>query len=107
MKFAANNKLGVSFNVGYYKAVEELLATKFLSLQIDNSLNWKKHIAYIILRLSSLCFAMRTVSPLLKVDTFNVVYYVYFCSIMSYGINFWGNITASKEYLSSKRKQLE
>jgi hypothetical protein len=44
-------------------------ANKLLGLQIDNSLNWKKHIEKIIPKLSSACFAMRTVIPLMTIDT--------------------------------------
>jgi hypothetical protein len=68
IKFATNNKPSINFNIAYEnKTVEEILRTKFLGLQIDNNLNWKKHIEYIIPKLSSTCFAMRTVTPLLKV----------------------------------------
>jgi hypothetical protein len=68
------------------KTIEEVLTTKFLGLQIDNNLNWKKHIEYIIPKLSSAYFAMRTVTPLLEVDTLKLVYFVYFHSIMPYGV---------------------
>jgi hypothetical protein len=69
MKFATNNKTYINLNVGYdNKTIGEILTT-WLDLQIDNwpNLNWRKHIAYIISKLSSSCFAMRTVTPLLKV----------------------------------------
>jgi hypothetical protein len=48
-----NNKTCINLNMGYdNKTVEEAGTTKFLGLQNDN-LNWKKHIEYIILKLSS------------------------------------------------------
>jgi hypothetical protein len=59
------------------------LTHKFHGLKIDNNLNWKKYIEYIIPKLSTACFAMRTVKPLFK-----LVYIVYFHSIMSYGVIF-------------------
>jgi hypothetical protein len=37
-----------------------------LGLQIDSNLNWKKHIQFIMPKLSSPCFAMRTVTSLMK-----------------------------------------
>jgi hypothetical protein len=87
MKFATNNKTSVNFNTGYDdKTIQEVLTPKFLGLQIDNNLNWKKHIEYIIPKLSSACFAMRTVTPLLKIDSLKLVYFAYFHSIMSYGV---------------------
>jgi hypothetical protein len=108
MKFTTNNKTSINLNIGYdNKTTEEVLTTKFLGLQIDNNLNWKKHIQYFFPKLISACFPMRTVTPLLKVDTLKLIYFAYFHSIMSKTVNFWGNSTDSKEYLSSKRKPLE
>jgi hypothetical protein len=70
MKFATSNKTSINFNIGYgNKTIEEILRTKLLGLQIDNNLNWKKHTGYIIPKLTSACFSMRTIIPLLKVDT--------------------------------------
>jgi hypothetical protein len=89
MKFTANNKTSINFNIGYdNETIEEVLTTKFLGLQIDNNLNWKKHIEYIIPKLSLACFAMRTVTSLLKVDTLKLVYFAYLHSVMSYGVIF-------------------
>jgi hypothetical protein len=60
MKFVINNKTCINLNIGYYnKTIEEVGITKFLSLQIDDNLNWKRHIEYIIPKLTSACFAMR------------------------------------------------
>jgi hypothetical protein len=91
--------------IGYdNKTTEEVLTTKSLSLQTDNNLNWKKHIEYIIPKLSSACFAMRTVTQLLKADTLKQVYFAYFHSIMSYGVIFWGNSTDSKRVFIIQKK---
>jgi hypothetical protein len=43
--------------------------TNFFGLQIDSNLNWKAHIQYIMPKLSSACFAMRTVTLLMKTET--------------------------------------
>jgi hypothetical protein len=60
----------INLNIGYdNKTIEEVGITKFLCLQIDNNLHWKKNIGYIIPKLSSACFAMRTVTPVMKTDT--------------------------------------
>jgi hypothetical protein len=59
IKFAIKNNTCPSLNIGFdNKLIEEVEANKFLGLQIDNNLNWKKHIEYIIPKLSSACFAM-------------------------------------------------
>jgi hypothetical protein len=50
MKFAStNNKTGINLNIGYDNNTnEEIRTTKFLSLQTENNINWKKHNEYII-----------------------------------------------------------
>jgi hypothetical protein len=58
----------------------------------------EKYIECIIPKLSSACFAMRTVIPLIKIK---LVYFAQFNSIMSHEVIFWGNST------DSKRKSLE
>jgi hypothetical protein len=68
-KFTTNNKTSINFNVGYDKTIE-VVTTKFLGLQIDNNLNRKKHIEYIIPKQRTM-FAMRTVAPVLTVDSLN------------------------------------
>jgi hypothetical protein len=78
IKFSINNKTNINFNIGYdNKTIEEVVTTKFLCLQIDNNFNWKKHIEFFP-QTNSACFAMRTVTPLLKVDTLKLVYFAYF-----------------------------
>jgi hypothetical protein len=70
MQFAIKNNTCPSLNIGSdNKLIEEVEANKFLGLQIDNNLNWEKHIEYIIPKLSSACFAMGTVVPLMTMDT--------------------------------------
>jgi hypothetical protein len=73
-------------------------------LQVDNNLNWKKHIQYIISKLSSACFAMRTIISLMKTETLKLVYFMYFHSIMSKRIIFWGNSTDSKKVFYIQKK---
>ena len=34
---------------------------------------------------------LRSVKPFISQETLNMVYYVYFHSIMNYGLIFWGN----------------
>jgi hypothetical protein len=77
---------------------------QFLGLQIDNNLNWKRHIEYIIPKLSSACFTMRTNVPLMRVDTLKLVYYAYFHSVLSYELIFWGNSTDSNKIFIIQKK---
>jgi hypothetical protein len=42
-------------------------------------------------KLSSVCFAIRTIKPFFSQESLKMVYYSYFHSIMTYGLIFWGN----------------
>jgi len=67
------------------KFIATVKETKFLGLIIDNKLSWKGHIDYIIPKLSSACYVMRTVKPHVSHNNLKVIYYSYFHSIMNYG----------------------
>jgi hypothetical protein len=63
----------------------------FLGIQIHDSFNWNSHIEYIIPKLSTACYVMRSIKQFMSYSTFKTVYYSYFNSIISYGLPFWGN----------------
>jgi hypothetical protein len=65
--------------------------TKFLGLIIVNKLSWKDHIDYLTTKLSTTCFIMRVIKPLLSLNTLKMIYFSYIHSVMTYGIIFWGN----------------
>jgi hypothetical protein len=104
MRFCTTNKNCVNLSIGYADKITEVETTKFLGLQVDNNLNWKTRIQYIIPKLSSACFAMRTITSLMKTETLKLVYFAYFHSFMSYGILFWGNSTDSKKVFYIQKK---
>jgi len=54
-------------------------------------LSWKCHINQILLRLSSACYAIKVITPLMSEDTLKMIYYSYVHSIITYGIIFWVN----------------
>jgi hypothetical protein len=63
MTFCINNKSRFNLYISYDdKSIEEVEITAFIGLQIDSNLNWKAHIQYMMPKLSSACFAMRTVT---------------------------------------------
>jgi hypothetical protein len=76
----------------YISAVKE---TKFFGLMTDNTLSWKGHIDYIIPKLSSACYVMRTVKPYVLYNTLKIIYYSYFHSVLNYGLLFWRSSTES------------
>jgi hypothetical protein len=73
--------------IGYdEKYIEESVNIKFLGLQIDNYLNWKNHIDLMIPKLSTACYAIRSVSHVSSTDRIKSIYFASFHSIMIYGI---------------------
>ena len=64
---------------------------KFLGIYIHDSINWSCHIEYIIPKLRSSCYVMRSIRQFISSNTLKTVYYSYFNAIMSYGLPFWGN----------------
>jgi hypothetical protein len=69
MKFYTTIRTYINLNIGYVnRTTEEVEITKFLDPQSDSNLNWKKHIEYIIPKLGLSCFAMRTVTLLMKIE---------------------------------------
>jgi len=71
------------------KYVEEIVNTKFLSLQIENHVNWKNHIEHMICDLHGACYAIRSLVHISNINTLKSVYCAYFHSVIKYGIIFW------------------
>jgi hypothetical protein len=70
IKFVTNNSPQCALSIGYNgKYVEESANTKFLGLQSDNHLNWKNRIDQMITKLSGACYAVRSVFPIVNIDT--------------------------------------
>jgi hypothetical protein len=64
---------------------------KFLGLHIDKMLSWKLHIDKLVTKMSSACYAIRTVKGIMSQETLKMIYFAYVNSIMEYGIIFWGD----------------
>jgi hypothetical protein len=59
MKFITRNSSHSTLHIGYKeKYLEEAVNTKFLGLQCDNHLNFKKHIEQIIHKVHAVCHAL-------------------------------------------------
>jgi hypothetical protein len=63
-------------------------------MKTDDNLNWKNHIDQILPKLGAACFADRRLFHTLNIDVLRMVCFVYFHSIIKYGINFWENSTS-------------
>jgi hypothetical protein len=61
---------------------------KFISLQMNNHINWKNHIEQTIPKLSGAYSAIRSMVHISNINTLRSIHYVYFHSIIRYGIFF-------------------
>ena len=66
-----------------------------------------KHINQIVSKLSSACYAVRALTPLLSINTLKMLYLSYAHSIISYGIIFWGASTNSIKIFRFQKKILK
>jgi len=62
--------INITYENNYISKVNDL---KFLGLNISNTLSWKTHIDKILPKLSSACFAMRSVKPFVSQQTQKVI----------------------------------
>jgi hypothetical protein len=65
-KQSANSLLAVSFGNG---VMNDVPVITFLGIQIDNKLNWKSHVEYILPKLSSSIFVIRSLSYFMNLKT--------------------------------------
>ena len=70
------------------KSVPSALSTKFLELTVRSTLSWKIHIDHLTTKLSTSCYVIRSVKPLMSHKTLLLIYHSLFPTVTSYGIIF-------------------
>jgi hypothetical protein len=93
MNIVCNNRL-----------ITTLSNIKFQGININDSMNWSGHVEYIIPKLTSACYIMRSVKPSMPLNTLQTIYYSYFNTVMSYGLLFWGNSPQSSRIFVMQEK---
>ena len=86
------------------KPIPIAMETKFLGLFINNTFSWKTHNEYIKSKLSSTCYAMRSIKPNLSLNTLKTIYFSSFHSVMSYDLLFWGHSSDSRKIFKLQKK---
>jgi hypothetical protein len=104
LRFALKQSLNSLAVTSGNLSLNEIPVTKFLGLQIDKSLDWKIHVGYILPKLSTAIFAIRTLSYFRSKQILWMVYISYFHSILKYGIILWGNSTNSVRVFKLQKK---
>jgi hypothetical protein len=84
--------------------IKESNNIKFLGLELDKFLNWKKHIDRLLPKLSTACFVIRTMSSYSNIPTLKMIYVPHFHSLLEYGIVFWDNSTGSVKVFKLQKR---
>ena len=85
LHFRNNNDIDNTLTINYMnKTITNVPSVKFLGLLVDDTLSWDKHINQIASKLSSACYAVRALTPLLSINALKMLYFSYAHSIISY-----------------------
>jgi hypothetical protein len=92
-------------SIGYdEKYKDKPVYTKFLGLHIDNLLNWKNHIYYMIPKLYGTCYAVKPVFYISNTDTLKTIYFCLFALYIAIWNILCGKLPYSKEILTLQNK---
>jgi len=94
------------FNFFLNRGIEnkEVTKIKFLGLWLDKHVEWKTHVELMIPKMSSACYAVRSVYSFSDMTTHKIIYFLYFHSIVEYGITFQGNSSNSRKNFHLQKK---
>ena len=90
-----------------YSNIKQTHSLKFLGLELDKFLNWKNHIDKLLPRLSSACFAIRSMFSYCDITAIKMTYFAYFHSLLEYGIAFWGNFTENVKVFKQQKRAIK
>ena len=77
--------------------------TKYLGINIDETLRFKRHIEQLCVKLSQACYGLRVLRANTNTDIVKAFYFANFYSKLRYGIIFWGS-TADADRVFLKQK---
>lgn len=73
------------------EVVPTVESVKFLGVHIDSYLNWKVEISKLGHKISSACYALRSLRDEVSINNLKMVYHALVESHIRYSIRFWGN----------------
>jgi hypothetical protein len=91
IKFKTKNKPTLDTNIVCNYNLITLPNNKFLGTYIHDSINWSCYIEYILSKLSSACYIVKSIKPFMSLNALKMIYYSYFNVIVCYGLPFWEN----------------
>jgi len=73
---------------------------------MNNTLSLNNHIDSIMKKMSRACYIIRNAKTCMSASSLRMIYYVFFHSVMSYGIIFWGNSSHSSTIFKIQKKAI-
>ena len=105
VKFSSNHLQNDLFQITYQnRTMTEATNTEFLGLELDKYMNWTNQTENVLQKMSSACYAVRSMYHVSRITTIKMIYFAYFHSIMDYGNIFCGNSTESKTIFQLQKK---
>jgi hypothetical protein len=95
-------------NINYKNTqIRKVSNTNFLCLTLDSTLSWKPHTDQLISKLNSACFVIRSLKPIIPLETLRMIYFSSVHSIISYSISFGATPVIVIPFLDHKKEWLE
>jgi hypothetical protein len=105
LQFSIKNSMDYVLKLSYQgNYVKSSSHTKFLTLIIHYSLLWKAHIDHIMSKFNTASFVIRMIQAIMSTETLRMVYFAYGCSIINFGIIFWGNQPYSEKIYKLQKR---
>jgi hypothetical protein len=107
MQFTTKYRPKSHIKITYHnKRISTISSIKFLVIFINDTVNRKNLIEYILPKLSAVCYAMRIMKPYMSLETLKIVqvYYSNFNSIINYGLPFWSTSPHSQKIFRMQKK---
>jgi hypothetical protein len=79
---------------------------RFLGVELDPCIKWYDHVNYVVKRLGSACYTLKSMAKVGDKKTLRTIYYSYVESIIRYGIEVWGNSSYVNKILIMQKKCL-
>jgi hypothetical protein len=80
---------------------------KLFGLVFDKHTKWNTLVELIIIKMSSVCYAIRSVYSFSDKTTLKMIYLAYFHSMIEHVMIFWGKLSDSRKVFQLKKKIYE
>lgn len=99
-----NNSIG-TFNINYQgNIINNVYSAKFLGIEIDQKLDWKKQVEIVINKINRFTFVLYKLTKIESRSTALTAYFADVESVLRYGLILWGNSTDMQKAFIAQKK---